>query len=110
MLTAVAFAIPTGVWALTARRAESLSQDLCAWLNAKSNQRPNVGMGPQTDALLDDMHETGAPVACEVDSSPYADSFFTETAIVLRPTRGAALGLRVAPLGDAPAILGYWTL
>ena len=66
-------------------------------------------MGPQAEAILDDLHETGAPVVCTIESSPYAESFFTETAILLRPSRGGAVGLRVSPLGASPVILGYWT-
>ena len=85
-----------------------MADDLCLWLNGKSSRRPNLRVGPQTDAILDDLHETGAPLACTLESSPYADSFFTETAILLRPSRGAAVGLRVSPLSAAPVILGYW--
>jgi hypothetical protein len=109
ILAAVGVVIPTSVGALTSHRGSKVADDLCLWLNGKSSRRPSLRMGPQADAILADLHETGAPVACTLESSPYADSFFTETAILLQPSHGAAVGLRVSPLGAAPVILGYWT-
>jgi len=82
---------------------------LCSWLNGKSSGEPPLRTGPQTAAILEDLRETGAPVSCTLGSSPYADSFFMETALLLRSSKDHVVGLRVAPLGDRPAVLGYWT-
>lgn len=105
----VAILVPAGIKTATARRGSQLVDGLCSWLNAKTSEQPPLQVGPEAQAILDDQRETGAPVVCTLGSSPFAESFLTETAILLRPSRGAAVGLRVAPLGDAPVVLGYWT-
>lgn len=105
----VAILVPAGIKTATARRGSQIARDLCSWLNAKTPEQPPLRVGPEAQAILDEQRETGAPVECTRGSSPFAESFLTETAILLRPSRGVVLGLRVAPLGDAPLVLGYWT-
>jgi hypothetical protein len=95
--------------AATAYRAATVSRDLCSWLNSRADTPLALRAGPETETVLARLRGAGAPVDCSSAASPYADSLFTETAIVLRPTRGPAVGLRIAPLRSSPAILGYWT-
>ncbi len=105
----VAVLVPTVVKIATARRGSQVANDLCSWLNTKTSEPAPLKVGPEAQAILDAQRATGAPVACTTGSSPHAESFLTETAILLHPSRGAVVGLRVAPLGDAPHVLGYWT-
>jgi hypothetical protein len=104
-----ALLVPAAINIVTARRGSQLANDLCSWLNTKTSEQPPLHVGPEAQAILDAQRETGAPVVCTMGSSPHAESFLTETAILLRPSRGAVVGLRVAPLGDAPHVLGFWT-
>lgn len=48
-------------------------------------------------------------VSCVNVSLQHVESALTETAVVIRPRAGQALGLRVAPLGGSPRILGFWS-
>jgi hypothetical protein len=105
----VALLVPAGIKAATARRGSQIANALCSWLNAKTSEQPALKVGPEAQAILDDQRGTGVPVVCTLGSSPHAESFLTETAILLHPSRGAVVGLRVAPLGDVPHVLGYWT-
>src|SRR5687768_2541919 len=89
----VAILVPAGVKTATARRGSQLANDLCSWLNAKTSEQPPLHVGADAQAILDEQRETGAPVVCTLGSSPFAESFLTETAILLRPSRGAVLGL-----------------
>jgi hypothetical protein len=108
-LVFLAILVSAAIKTTTARRGSKVAKDLCSWLNAKTAEQPPLRVGPEAQAILDDQRETGAPVVCTTGSSPFAESFLTETALLLRPSRGAVLGLRVAPLGDVPVVLGYWT-
>jgi hypothetical protein len=105
----VVLLVPVAIKIATARRGSKVAGDLCSWLNAKTSEQPPLQVGAEAQAILDAQRETGAPVVCTMDSSPFAESFLTETAILLRPSRGAVVGLRVAPPGEAPRVLGYWT-
>jgi hypothetical protein len=105
----VALLVPAATKIATAKRGSQVANALCSWLNTKTAEQPPLRVGPEAQAILDAQREAGAPVVCTMGSSPFSESFLTETAILLRPSRGAAIGLRVAPLGDAPQVLGYWT-
>jgi len=106
---AVALVVPTVIATVTQRRGSKVADELCSWLNDRSSGEPPLRTGPQTAAILEDLRETGAPVSCTSGSSPYADSFFTETALLLRSSKDHVVGLRIAPLGARPVVLGHWT-
>lgn len=108
-LALLGLSVPAAVAGVTAYRGARVADELCLWLNTKARARPDLRVGSQTEAVLAGLRDKGDPIECTTGSSPYADSLFTETAILLRSSRGAAVGLRVAPLSGAPAVLGYWT-
>jgi hypothetical protein len=104
------FLIPLSAKALTEYRGARVANEICAWVNGQTFDRSlNVGMGPQARAILDDLRERGSPVACDRESSPHLDNFWTETAVVIRSTQRPIVGLRIAPGLSEPQILGYWT-
>jgi hypothetical protein len=110
ILAAMGVVAPIAIRVLASHRASKVASDLCLWLNAPSSDRAALRMGPQTEATLEGLRGRGAPIVCTTGYSPYADNILTETAIILRPSSGAAIGLRVSPLSSVPVILGHWTL
>ena len=99
-----------GTKGFTEYRGAGIANEICAWVNGRNpGESLTIGMGPQTRAVLDDLRERGSHVACDRASSPYLDSFWTETAVVIRSPQKPLVGLRIASgLGEAQ-ILGYWT-
>jgi hypothetical protein len=102
--------VPFSAKAFTAYRGAKVAHEICAWVNGQtSGGSLNLVMGPRARAILDDLRERHLPVSCACESSPHLDSFWTETAVVLRSTQPTSVGLRIAPGISEPQVLGYWT-
>lgn len=102
--------VPLSTKSLTEYRGARVANEICAWVNGRtSGGRLELRVGPQARAILDDLRERRSPVICDREWGLHVDSFFTETAVVLRSAQRPIVGLRIAPGISEPEILGYWT-
>jgi predicted metal-binding membrane protein len=87
-----------------------VAADVCTWVNEPGSSKSlEVPMGAETRNHLSRLRVAGVPVTCAQESSPYAESFWNETAVVVRPANGPHIGLRVGLDFNGVKILGYWT-